>query len=323
MGIKNLNAIIKRYAPDLLNNRITIDKYCNKRIAVDACLYMYKYKSVYGANWKTSFSGFIRMFEDTSCVFVFDSKKCIAEKVAERINRSNRKKQTSDKLDKITKDYEMYKTTGQIPDSLRQFEVTNINQIKLRNFSTEVCIDKQKIEEYISKTSNSILPIYSHEFETIKEMCTAMGVLVINSDIEAEKMCALLCHENKVDAIMTEDTDAYAFLTPVILCKVSGRTCTEIKISDVLEKLNLSPKQFVDMCILCGTDFSQGVKGVGPVRAYTIIKTYNRLEDITAKYDISHIDYIKIRKLFELHDSNVEKLNFKNILYPLSLLKID
>ena len=45
----------------------------------------------------------------------------------------------------------------------------------------------------------------------------------------------------------------------------------------VLEELGLSPREFVEFCVLCGCDFTGKLRRIGPVRALKIIKTHGSI----------------------------------------------
>jgi flap endonuclease-1 len=47
-----------------------------------------------------------------------------------------------------------------------------------------------------------------------------------------------------------------------------------------LDKLQISHDQFIIMGILVGTDYSEGVKGVGPKTAIKIVKEHNTMENV-------------------------------------------
>lgn len=40
--------------------------------------------------------------------------------------------------------------------------------------------------------------------------------------------------------------------------------------------LNISLEQFTDLCILCGCDYTNSIKGIGPVRALAMIREHGR-----------------------------------------------
>ena len=44
--------------------------------------------------------------------------------------------------------------------------------------------------------------------------------------------------------------------------------------------LELTDSEFIDMCILCGCDYSSKIQGIGPVKAYKFIKEMHSIENI-------------------------------------------
>lgn len=313
MGIKNLNAILKRNAPNAIIHETGVSAYTGKRVAVDVSVYMYKYKSTYGKTWIKAFYEFMKGLADMKCVFVFDSKTCPKEKMGEREKRSELKHKMRSKLEVIKDAIDMYTRTGTVGDVLAPFTHTNTNLAKLVPDSATASFSIEKANEYIVKVENQLRPITDTDFSDVKLMCRALGFSVIDATIEAEFLCALLCHEKKVDAVMTEDTDAYVYLTPVILTKVSGRRFIEVKMEDVLSDLNMSSRQFVDMCIMCGTDYSPSIRGIGPVKAHKLIKMYGSVEEAAENaplYAFNTIDHEKLRTLFAIRPSGISEIEF-------------
>ena len=61
--------------------------------------------------------------------------------------------------------------------------------------------------------------------------------------------------------------------------KVSN-PCIEINLEIVLEKLNISYLQFIDICILSGCDYSNGIKGIGVFKALKLINEHRNIEGV-------------------------------------------
>ena len=53
----------------------------------------------------------------------------------------------------------------------------------------------------------------------------------------------------------------------------------------VLAELDLTADQFVDLCILCGCDYTDKIAGIGPVRALALIKKHGSLEAVLESLD--------------------------------------
>jgi flap endonuclease-1 len=41
--------------------------------------------------------------------------------------------------------------------------------------------------------------------------------------------------------------------------------------------------EFIDLCILCGCDYTKNIGGIGPVRAFKLIKEESTIENVLAK----------------------------------------
>ena len=308
MGIKNLATVLTRHGGAGLYKQGSLSDYAGLTVAVDASVYMYKYKSMHGLNWLTVFQSFLNSLDGIKCVFVFDSKTCIQEKIAERLKRSSRKKALNDRVSQVEAALREYKNGGAIAECLAQFVVRN----RVARLTGKDAVDLYRVEEYLSKAKNQLLPIYSSDFDNVRKMCAAMGMATIDATIEAEKLCAMLCIEQKVDAIMTEDSDAYAYLSPRILSKVSSGKCVESSAPAILAALGLTPAQFIDVCILCGSDYSSTIPGIGPMKAYKYIKMYGNIENMgqSLKLDVGVVNHARLREIFARVESGIDALVF-------------
>jgi len=76
----------------------------------------------------------------------------------------------------------------------------------------------------------------------------------------------------------------------------------QIRLSFNLKELGVSHKQLVDMAILIGTDFNDGVKGIGPKKSLELIKKVGNIENAIATIggdNVPTFDMIReIRKIF-------------------------
>jgi flap endonuclease-1 len=62
----------------------------------------------------------------------------------------------------------------------------------------------------------------------------------------------------------------------------------KVKLSAVLEGMELTMNEFIDLCILLGCDYCDTIRGIGPVKAYDLIKKHKSIEEI-----LKHIDQTK------------------------------
>lgn len=91
----------------------------------------------------------------------------------------------------------------------------------------------------------------------------------------------------------TEDMDALTFGTKKLLRHMSASAARKLPIVEVdfkivLEDFGMTMDQFIDMCILCGCDYTTTIRGIGPTRAMEYIKKYGSIEET-----LKHIDLKK------------------------------
>ena len=55
---------------------------------------------------------------------------------------------------------------------------------------------------------------------------------------------------------------------------------SKINLEVLLKELNLNYDQFVDVCILCGCDYTDSIPGIGPMKSYDLIQKYKQIENI-------------------------------------------
>lgn len=118
--------------------------------------------------------------------------------------------------------------------------------------------------------------------EDAMKMLKLMGMPVVEAPCEAEAQCASLCKAGKVFATVSEDTDCLTFGSNVVLRGLNSKKepITEVNYEEMLKGLELTHEEFVDMCILCGCDYTDSIEGVGPVTAYNLIKLYKNIEGV-------------------------------------------
>ena len=87
---------------------------------------------------------------------------------------------------------------------------------------------------------------------------------------------------------------------------------TEFHLDKVLEGLRMSMAQFIDLCILLGCDYCDGIKGIGPMRAVTLIQQHGSIDAIIDNIDKDRYPipedwpYQSVRQLFQAPDVSTE-----------------
>lgn len=154
-----------------------------------------------------------------------------------------------------------------------------------------------------------------------QHLLTLLGIPWIQAPGEGEAQAAHLCRKGEVWAAATRDYDALLYGTPRLLrfLTVAGREYLPsqgtsrplepelIDLAAFLQGIGLTREQLIDVALLIGTDYAEGVRGVGPKGALRLIQTHGRLEDLPADLrEQLPEDLTELRGLF-LHPTVTEE----------------
>jgi flap endonuclease-1 len=168
--------------------------------------------------------------------------------------------------------------------------------------------DLKKALSHATRTSR----LDSDMIEESLMLLDALGIPWFKAPSEGEAQMAHMVRKGDVWAGASQDFDAILFGTPNLVRNLtlagkrrlpSGKTVdvtpVVVTLSEVLSTLEVTREQLVDMAILMGTDFNEGVRGVGPKKALAIIKKAGDLEHVSSEGRVAVPDeYREIREIF-------------------------
>jgi 5'-3' exonuclease len=314
MGIKGLRTFLKKeFKDESLEERVPFNYFANKVIAVDASIYICKFKVVYKDFFEEALINFIVSLLESKIipVFIFDGN-APEEKTNEKRKRAEKKKANISRIEKLENDLKIYLDTKIISDDLREIN-SKVYQSKLS--LNAFCVDR--VSDYVTKLRSNIFELNNQDFEILKELLTVFGIQYFTAQGEGELLCSKLVKNGLADAVLTEDTDVLASGSHVMLCdaNLKLKEFTLIKLEKILEKLDLNQESFLDFCIMLGTDFNENIPRVGPVKSLKYIKEYSSLENVEKQIDVSCLSYQRTRKIFTDEEEFELKLVSKNVDY--------
>ncbi len=127
-----------------------------------------------------------------------------------------------------------------------------------------------------------------------KRMLTLMGVPWLEAIDDAEAQASHMAAKQEVWAVGSKDYDSLLYGAPILAryLSIAGqeflpaqrrmrRLVPElVSLSENLEMLRIAREQLVDLAILVGTDFNEGIRGIGPKKALSLVKKYGSLEQL-------------------------------------------
>lgn len=184
------------------------------------------------------------------------------------------------------------------------------------------------IEEAFKKAKRTS-SIDREKVEEAKKLLDALGIPYIDAKSEGEAQAAYMNIRGDVYAVASQDFDSLLFGCRLLVrnLAVTGRRKLpdkqiyidvppeEIELRKILEENCITREQLVDIAILIGTDFNEGVKGIGPKKALQLIKEYGSIENLIKKGKIEDIsNYEEIKNIFLNPDVNREyKIEWKEV----------
>eukprot|EP01055_Gregarina_sp_Pseudo9_P002672 Gregarina_sp_Pseudo_9__2671@NODE_291_length_3272_cov_19_942468_g272_i0_p1_GENE_NODE_291_length_3272_cov_19_942468_g272_i0NODE_291_length_3272_cov_19_942468_g272_i0_p1_ORF_typecomplete_len388_score79_35XPG_I/PF00867_18/5_3e31XPG_N/PF00752_17/5_4e26XPG_I_2/PF12813_7/3_8e055_3_exonuc/PF01367_20/6_4e05_NODE_291_length_3272_cov_19_942468_g272_i03001463 len=168
--------------------------------------------------------------------------------------------------------------------------------------------------EAVRKHAGRMVRVTKAHNAEVKRLLTLMGIPIVEAPGEAEAQCAILCKSGKVYATATEDADALCFGTPILMRYLTFTDPKKTKLmlmnlEKILEKLNLTMEEFVDFCILCGCDYCDTIKGIGPNKAYQLIFKHHTIENVLEELRKTESKNITIPEDFPFQEARQFFLN--------------
>jgi flap endonuclease-1 len=133
--------------------------------------------------------------------------------------------------------------------------------------------------------------------ENSKKLLDLMGIPYINAPSEGEAQCSYMVKKGDAYAVVSQDYDAllYGASRTVRNITASNKPVELIELNEVLKSLNITLDNLIDIAILIGTDYNiGGIKGIGPKKAFDIVKN-NKVEEYIKDID----NYEEIKNIFK------------------------
>src|SRR5438093_12910821 len=127
-----------------------------------------------------------------------------------------------------------------------------------------------------------------------KRLLTLMGIPWLEALEDAEAQASFMAARGDVWAVGSKDYDCLLYGAPILAryLTLTGREWLPaqrrsrplipelIRLSENLALIGITREQLVDLAILVGTDFNQGMKGIGQKKALQLVQDYGSIEQM-------------------------------------------
>jgi len=330
MGIKELLQYLKKITGKKIIQTFSISEMKGEKIAFDTPILVYSKKSeainlqikglkdpiydspdyefcrIYAVK-RVLDTGFVILEGGCIPVFVFDGtapdlKKGTKE---DRQGKSNTKK---NKLAELRRIGDALLTGKEVtPDDVEYIKKCTTKAFEKKYGPVQTVDD---LRELIRSILRQFIVVNAEDYLLLGQVFSALGIPHIYAESEAEQTCALMCLRKDVMAIYTTDSDCLVYGCPIMINNIKHIPGARIKIpaiftcytfQNALEATGLTHQQFIDFCILCGTDFNNNVPGYGAVKHHDFVRTYGSVKKIMEAREV-----VKNKNIYDLN--RIEKL---------------
>jgi flap endonuclease-1 len=270
---------------------LSLEDLRGKSLAVDAQNYLYQFLSL------------IRMRDGTP---LQDSHGNVTSHLAGLMFRSTR----------LIHDYGIplvFVFDGE-PPLLKQHEI--MKRREQREKATREWQTALKAGDYATAFSKAVMTsrLTRPMIEDSKRLLQLLGIPSVQAPSEAEAQTAYMALKGEVWAASSKDYDSLLFGAPRLLryLTITGQEFLPskgisrplkpelIELDKFLSSYEITREQLVDLAILIGTDFNEGVKGIGPKTALGLVKNYGKIENLPneVKSVLETQNYLEVRRFF-------------------------
>lgn len=229
MGIKGLNRFLRETC---FNNirEISLFDLRGKTIVIDASIYMYRFKCD-----DTLIEGVYQMlsqfkYYNIKPIFVFDGKP------------------PDDKRDVLKQ-----------RKALKQEAENRYHEVKEQLEKYVPANDTKKLKIEMDGLRKKFVRVSKSDTENVKKLLLLMGTSYYESDGESDAICAHMVQSNQAYACLSEDMDLFVYGTQRVLRYLSLLKSTVViyDIKGMLTTLDLTFKEFQDICVISGSDYNK------------------------------------------------------------------
>ena len=283
MGVKNLFKLISEYAPNSITKK-NIKEYNGKYIVLDASMIIYQY--------------------------------VIAIRSSGSDLQNTEGKMTSHILGVLSKTFLLLNNDilpifvfDGTPPELKKDTLKIRKEIKKKNLAKlEATEDKEDQIKYFKRS----VSITQNQIQEVKDILKLFGIPIIESNTEADPLCANLVSKGLAYGVSSEDMDLLAFgCSRLIRSLSSKKKAIEINLQTLLEEMQINQDQLVDLCILLGCDYCETIPKIGPKRAYEKIKEHGSIKNFLENDEKVKNGYYKVPENYQENYQNAANF-FKN-----------
>jgi flap endonuclease-1 len=198
------------------------------------------------------------------------------------------------------------------PPALKAAELARRRDIKVEfERAREAAVARGDLDEAYSKATMTSRLTREMVAEAT-ELLRLLGLPAIQAPSEGEAQAAHMARAGRVWAALSKDYDTLLFGAPRLMrfLTISGReflpsqgkfrplTPELLQLDDLLAGWGITREGLIDLALLIGTDFNDGVRGIGPKKALALVRQFGSIEAMPAEIRDALGDVAAIRQIY-------------------------
>uniref|UniRef100_A0A1I8HHB9 XPGN domain-containing protein n=1 Tax=Macrostomum lignano TaxID=282301 RepID=A0A1I8HHB9_9PLAT len=146
-----------------------------------------------------------------------------------------------------------------------------------------------------------------------RRLISLFGLPVVVSPEEAEAQCARLEQLGLTEGTITDDSDVWLFGASRVYRFVFSRTqqVRRFTLDAIQRRMGLDRRAMVDLALMCGSDYTDGVAGLGPVTAMEMLAEFGTADNLRRWLDESVSDGGRRKRRDSLTPAKVKALRLE------------
>lgn len=164
-------------------------------------------------------------------------------------------------------------------ETTNQYGIGYGDDVSETNIDEEISLLRQEriiLEGEQRKLERNAESVNSEMFAECQELLQMFGLPYIIAPMEAEAQCAYMEMSNLVDGVVTDDSDVFLFGARNVYKNIfDERKYVETYLmKDIETELGLNRETLIRMALLLGSDYTEGVSGIGIVNAIEVVRAF-------------------------------------------------
>jgi 5'-3' exonuclease len=183
----------------------------------------------------------------------------------------------------------LYIFDGNAPDEKENtLKIRQNKKINTESKIKQICIELEKetntnklneLTKEKDRLEKSIINIKHSDVELVKKLFEIMNVHYLYAIGEADSLCAELYKKGKITACLSDDMDMLVLGCGRTIKIINGKIY-EFNLAYILDKLQITQYQFIEMSLLFGCDYLKMHVNLDYKECYQLIKKYGSIENI-------------------------------------------